>query len=163
MSKPFPRAGFRRRLGSYIYDFLMAVAVYMLAGFIVSVPYLYLFDQGIIDSQGYAHAIDLLNSHWFYVTLNEAWKLFWVGFFFVYFWAKAGQTIGMRAWRLLVQHQDGSPINKATGCKRLLFTLLGLGNFWVLFDRKNKLSLQDRMTDTEVVVLSVEANRAAMG
>jgi hypothetical protein len=41
-------------------------------------------------------------------------------------------------------------------------TLLGLGSIIVLFDRKNKLSLQDRLTNTEVVVLSLEANRGRL-
>lgn len=68
----------------------------------------------------------------------------------------------MRAWRLKVQNQDGSLITKKTATKRLLPTLLGLGNLIVIFDRKNKLSLQDRLTDTEVVVLSMEANRGRL-
>jgi len=32
----------------------------------------------------------------------------------------------------------------------------------VIFDRKNKLSLQDRLTSTEVVVLTLEANRGRL-
>ncbi len=83
-------------------------------------------------------------------------------FFFVFFWAKSGQTLGMKAWRLRVQNQDGTRISKITGIKRLLPTLLGLGNLTVIFDRKNKLSLQDRLTNTEVVVLSLEANKGRL-
>ena len=64
----------------------------------------------------------------------------------------------MRAWRLKVQNTDGSLISAKTAIKRLLFTLLGLGNLLVIFDRKNKLSLQDRLTNTEVVVFSLAAN-----
>ena len=86
----------------------------------------------------------------------------WVVFFFVYFWTKNGQTLGMRAWRLRVQNLDGSLLSKTTAIKRLVPTLLGLGNILVIFDRKNKLSLQDRLTKTEVVVLSLEANRGRL-
>jgi len=68
----------------------------------------------------------------------------------------------MKAWRLRLQEQDGSLISKTTGLKRLLPTLLGLGNLMVIFDRKNKLSLQDRLTNTEVVVLTLEANRGRL-
>jgi len=68
----------------------------------------------------------------------------------------------MKAWRLRVQNQDGSLISKTTGLKRLFPTLLGLGNFTVIFDRKNKLSLQDRLTKTEIVVLTLEANRGRL-
>ena len=68
----------------------------------------------------------------------------------------------MKAWRLRVQNQDGSLINKSTGLKRIVPTLFGLGNLLVLFDRQNRLSLQDRLTHTEVVVLSLEANRGRL-
>ena len=75
---------------------------------------------------------------------------------------ESGQTLGMKAWRLRLQNNDGSCISKMTGLKRLLPTLLGLGNLVVIFDRKNKLSLQDRLTNTEVVVLSLEANKGRL-
>jgi hypothetical protein len=68
----------------------------------------------------------------------------------------------MRAWRLRLQNRDGSLLSKTTAVKRLLPTLLGLGTLWVIFDRKNKLSLQDRVTNTEVVLLSLEANRGRL-
>ena len=68
----------------------------------------------------------------------------------------------MRAWRLRVQNIDGSLMSKTSAIKRLVPTLLGLGSLIVLIDRKNKLSLQDRITNTEVVVLSLEANRGRL-
>jgi len=58
-----------------------------------------------------------------------------------------------------VQNQDGSLISIMTGLKRILPTLLGAGNVLVLFDRKNKLSFQDRLTNTEVVCISLAANK----
>ncbi len=158
----FPRATFIRRLSSWVYDFLIAVAVYMVAGalsFLLITLGLYF---GLFDMQGYEHVVDkIANTPWLKWT-NEVWKLSWVSFFFIWFWAKSGQTLGMKAWRLRVQNQDGSLISKKTGLKRLLPTLLGLGNFAVLIDSKNKLSLQDRMTNTEVVVLTLEANRGRL-
>ncbi|WP_068545899.1 RDD family protein [Thalassotalea crassostreae] len=159
----FPRAGFRRRMGSYLYDFLLAIAVYMCAGFLSFAVFGYLFNEGAINNQGFEHATDLLQHSLLYSFLIYGWNLFWVGFFFVYFWVKSGQTISMRAWRLRVQNQDGTRISATTGLTRLVFSLFGLGNLLVIFDRKNKLSLQDRMTKTEVVVLTIEENRAAMG
>ena len=68
----------------------------------------------------------------------------------------------MKAWRLRLQNQDGSLVSRKTALKRLLPTLLGLGNLWLLIDWKNKLSLQDKLTNTEVVVLSLEANRGRL-
>jgi uncharacterized RDD family membrane protein YckC len=158
----FPRAGFRRRFGSWVYDFLIAFAVYMVAG-AVSFVLIYLgYYIGLYGMQGYEHFSDTISNTAWLQWPNEFWKLTWVSFFFIYFWAKSGQTLGMKAWRLRLQNQDGSPINKITGLKRLIPTLLGLGNFTVIFDRKNKLSLQDRLTNTEVVVLSLEANKGRL-
>ncbi len=153
------RAGFRRRMGSYLYDFLTSIAVYMAAGAISFAIFGFLFAQGVIDNQGFEHASDLQQNSYLANGLILLWNLGWVAFFFMYFWQRSGQTIGMRAWRLKVQNVDGSLISFKTGFKRLCFTFLGLGNLLVIFDRKNKLSLQDRFTNTEIVVLSLEENR----
>ena len=158
----FPRAGFRRRFGSWVYDFLIAFAVYMLAGAIGFLLMYLAHYFGLFDMQGQQHFVDTIANTYWLKWPNEFWKIAWVSYFFIYFWSKSGQTLGMRAWRLKVQNIDGSLINKTTALKRLLPTLLGLGNILVMFDRKNKLSLQDRLTDTEVVVLSLEANRGRL-
>lgn len=158
--KIYPRASFRRRFGSYIYDALMVLAVFMTVSFVGLAILI------AVDSFGFIHlvrdefAIDWQQSPIIYNILLQVWNVFWIAFFFIYFWSKSGQTIGMRAWRLKVQNLDGSNISKWTGVKRLIPTLLGLGNLTVIIDRKNKLSLQDRLTNTEVVVLTLEENRA---
>ncbi len=161
-SQSFPRAGFRRRFGSWVYDVLIAFAVYMVAGAVAFLLFNLLIKYGFINMQGFDHAIDLQQSSVLFSTIIYGWNIAWVSFFFVFFWAKSGQTLGMKAWRLRLQNQDGSRITKITGLKRLLPTLLGLGNLAVMFDRQNKLSLQDRLTKTEVVVLSLEANKGRL-
>ena len=158
----FPRAGFRRRFGAWVYDFLLAVAVYMVMGAVGFGIFGLLFDQGWINNQGYQHAIELKQASVVYSLLVDSWSITWVALFFVYFWSRSGQTLGMKAWRLRVQNQDGTLISKKTAAKRLLPTLLGLGNLVVILDRQNKLSLQDKLTNTEVVVLSLEANRGRL-
>lgn len=158
----FPRAGFRRRVASWLYDVLIAIAVYMLAGAISFLLFNLFIKFGVISMQGFEHPIDLQRSSILYSVLIYGWNLCWVSYFFVFFWAKSGQTLGMKAWRLRVQNQNGTLMSKLTGIKRLIPTLLGLGNLTVLFDRKNKLSLQDRLTNTEVVLLSLAANKGRL-
>jgi uncharacterized RDD family membrane protein YckC len=158
----FPRAGFRRRFGSWVYDLLIAIAVYMVAGAMSFLLFNLFIKFDVIGMQGFEHAIDLQRSSILYSVLIYGWNIAWVSFFFVFFWAKSGQTLGMKAWRLRLQNQDGTRITKTTGLKRLIPTLLGLGNLTVIFDRKNKLSLQDRLTKTEVVVLSLDANKGRL-
>ncbi len=158
----FPRAGFRRRVASWVYDLLISVAVYMLAGAVSFLFIVLCIHFSLFDMQGQEHVVDTISQTPWLQWPNEVWKLGWVTFFFVWFWAQSGQTLGMKAWRLRVQNQDGSLISKITGLKRILPTLLGLGNFAVLVDRKNRLSLQDKLTDTEVVCLTLEANRGRL-
>jgi len=158
----FPRAGFRRRFGSWVYDVLIAFAVYMVAGAVSFLFFNLLINYNVISMKGFEHPIDLQRSSVIYSILIYGWNIAWVSFFFVFFWAKSGQTLGMKAWRLRLQNQDGTRITKTTGLKRLVPTLLGLGNLTVIFDRKNKLSLQDRLTNTEVVVLTLAANKGRL-
>jgi len=158
----FPRAGFIRRFGSWVYDLLIAFAVYMVAGALAFLLFNILIKFGVIDIAGFEHAIDLKRSSLIYSLSVDGFGVFWVAFFFVWFWSRSGQTLGMKAWRLRVQNQDGTRLSKTTAIARLLPTLLGLGNLAMLFDRKNKLSLQDRVTHTEVVVLSLEENRGRL-
>lgn len=156
----FPRAGFRRRMACWVYDFLTSVAVYMVAGLVSFCIFMLCNNLGLIDMGEHEHLIEVQQNSIVFSTLIYSWNFFWVGFFFVWFWNRSGQTIGMKAWRLRVQNVDGSLISKKTGLKRLLPTLVGLGNLAVIFDRENKLSLQDKVTNTEVVVLPIEVSRA---
>jgi uncharacterized RDD family membrane protein YckC len=158
----FPRAGFRRRFGSWVYDLLLSIAVYMGAGAISFLIFGLFANYGLVSMEGQQHLIDVQRNSLLYSSLIYSWNLGWVALFFIYFWSRSGQTLGMKAWRLRVQNVDGSLISKTTGLKRLLPTLLGLGNITVIFDRKNKLSLQDRLTKTEVVVLSLEENKGRL-
>ncbi len=162
ITETFPRAGFRRRFGSWVYDLLLIVAIFMLSGYVCVALFTALdyFELIAIARSGFG--IDWANTHLAYKIAFNSWCLTWVCCFFLYFWSRKGQTLGMRAWRLRIQNRDGSLISVPTGMKRFLPSLLGLGNIVVIFDRKNKLSLADRFTNTEVVVLSLEANRGRL-
>ncbi len=134
----------------------------MLSGYVCVTLFVALDSFGIISIIRSGFGIDWSATHPAYKIAFNAWCILWVCGFFIYFWSKKGQTLGMKAWRLRVQNLDGSLMSKVTAAKRLLPTLLGLGSLAVIFDRKNKLSLQDRLTNTEVVVLSLEANRGRL-
>ncbi|QSX29283.1 RDD family protein [Shewanella cyperi] len=154
----FPRAGFFRRLGAAVYDLLLAVAVWILAGSISFGIFTLLVKTGLIGMQGEQHVVDVLNGNPVYKGLNLTWILFCVGLFYALFWSKGGQTLGMRAWRLKVQHPNGQNLSLLTAFARLFWSLGGLGNLWILI-HGDKLALQDRMTGSEVVVLSEAANQ----
>ncbi len=154
----FPRAGFFRRMGAIVYDLLLAVAVYMVAGAIGFGFFIALTSSGLISMQGFEHVSDLLNATPLYKGLYQLWIALCVGFFYALFWSKGGQTLGMRAWRLKIQHPNGQCLSMITAGARLVWSLLGIGNLWILING-DKLALQDMMTRSEVVVLSKEANQ----
>ncbi|QIR15351.1 RDD family protein [Shewanella aestuarii] len=154
----FPRAGFFRRLGAMIYDLLLAVAVYMLAGAIGFGFFFGLTSIGLIPMAGHEHISDALHNTPLYKGIYQLWLLLCVAGFYALFWSKGGQTLGMRAWRLKVQHPNGQNLSFITACARVVWSLCGIGNIYILLNSE-KLALQDKLTRSEVVVLSVEANQ----
>lgn len=62
------------------------------------------------------------------------------GLYFIVSWARGGQTIGMRAWRLRVVALDGSPLPWKRALLRFLVVAgsLGLGLLWCLVDRERR-------------------------
>ena len=154
----FPRAGFFRRLGAAIYDLLLAVAVYMCAGAIGFGFFFGLHSAGLIPMNGFEHISDALHGTPLYKGFYQLWLAICVAGFYALFWSRGGQTLGMRAWRLKVQHPNGQNLSFITAFARLIWSLLGIGNLWILING-DKLALQDTMTRSEVVVLSVEANQ----
>ncbi|WP_394129623.1 RDD family protein [Shewanella maritima] len=154
----FPRAGFFRRLGAMIYDALLAVAVFIVAGALGFGFFFGLYSIGLVSLNGHEHISDSLNNTPLYQGFYQLWLAICVGGFYALFWSKGGQTLGMRAWRLKVQHPNGQNIGFITACARVVWSALGLGNLMILLN-SDKLALQDKMTQSEVVVLSKEANQ----
>ncbi|WP_194757236.1 RDD family protein [Aliidiomarina indica] len=150
----FPRAGFWRRIGAIIYDLLVVAAVIMFAAGAVLALVSGLIALDIITlAEHQDHASVVQGNPLFTLYIIAVILLFYAGF-----WRRGGQTLGMRAWRMRVQNADGSRISWKQGFIRALSALFGLGNLWVLFSR-DKLALQDRLAQCEVVVLSAEANQ----
>jgi uncharacterized RDD family membrane protein YckC len=158
-NKEFQRAGFLRRLASMVYDVLVATAVGMLTGLIFQVFALILFQTQTIDNRGFENYMDYFQSSNSLKMIANAWVIFWVAGFFLWFWKHGGQTLGMRAWRLKIYNlKDEKNISYGRLVLRLVTALGGLGTLLVLLDFKNKQSLQDRIAQTEVLYLSKEAN-----
>ena len=60
-----------------------------------------------------------------------------------WFWTRAGQTIGMRAWRLHLVSVDGVPVSQRQAWLRFGMAIisllaLGIGFLWSLFDRDRR-------------------------
>lgn len=152
------RAGFIRRLLAMVYDTLVATAVGMCAAMVMIVTLVVMLKNGTLDLQGYAEPADLIQASFGYKLLIQTWVGLWIAGFFLWFWRRGGQTLGMRAWRLRIYSTVEEPMTWPRLFIRLFASLGGLGTLLVLFDFKNKQSLQDRLAKTEVLKLSKEAN-----
>lgn len=82
-----------------------------------------------------------------------------MGAFFIFFWSRAGETLGMRAWglRVVATDDDDTPLSLGRASWRLLamvagLGLGGLGIWWGLWDSRGAM-LHDRVAGTRVMRL----------
>lgn len=133
--------GLWRRLAAILYDSLLLVGVIMMAAAVVFLPFgINTADMSVIE-------LSLFRLYLVVVGIG----------FFCWPWMKNGQTLGMRAWKIMLLREDGSPIRLSDALKRLSAALLswlvlGLGFVWVLFDSKS-LAWHDRLSHTRLVQL----------
>jgi uncharacterized RDD family membrane protein YckC len=133
---PLPPASLARRLAAICYDSLLIVALWMLVGAI-----------GVALNGGEAVQGPVFNSVLFLVTF----------LFFMLFWTRSGQTVGMMAWRIRIQTTEGTAINGMQALLRFFaagasFLCLGAGYWWMLFDKQQR-TWHDRYSESCVVQL----------
>ncbi|MGF1613794.1 MAG: RDD family protein [Gammaproteobacteria bacterium] len=132
------RAGFLRRMAALFYDGLLLFAVIFFAT-LALLPFTG--GRAIPPNEllytGYLVAVSFL--------------------YFGWFWTHGGQTLGMRAWRIRVQRDDGGTVTWQLAfvrfCSAILSWLpLGAGYLWMLVDRRG-LAWHDRWSGTVVVLV----------
>lgn len=146
-----PSAGLLRRLAALLYDGFLIAAIWMLVDFVI----LLVAGTGgnrLVDGQ--VQTDPLLDALVFAAMLASC------AVFYLWFWCRSGQTLGMLAWRLRVQDQDGKLLRPPRALLRLVlawpsFFLLGLGYLWLLVDARHD-ALHDRLSKTRVVLLPKE-------
>jgi len=126
-----------RRVAALVYDGFLILAIWMISSLLLVA----LVTDGAV-LQGLAFQLFL------YLEL---------GAFYIYFWCKRGQTLGMQAWRIHLITEQGDPVSPKTACKRYVFATLsvcslGIGFLWSLVN-SNGLTLHDLTTDTRVIHL----------
>ena len=105
------------RLAALVYDSLVVAGIWILGTFAV-LP----LTGGVGVTAGMP---------WYRIYLFALAALFFVGF-----WCRAGQTLGMQAWRLRVRSRSGGRLMITQGVVRLVvaWVTLGLGFLWCLID-----------------------------
>lgn len=153
-----PRAGFARRLSAIIYDVLVLCALIMAAaglafGLVIGLEKADLLNLSAYEDTAAFFGQGLQRWLYFAYLLSAA-----IGFY-AYFWVRAGQTLGMRAWRLLLLQQNGQKITLQQAVLRALLAFAGLGNFWLFIRWGKGLALQDQLTNTQMVLISKEQSK----
>ena len=152
-STTLPPAGLFRRLAALFYDTLIILAIEMMAAGVVMAIVFALNAAGVLSYGEYVDAAEMLSKH---PVMSPLFTLYlavvWI-YFFVFFWTRAGQTLGMRAWKLQVRDaKSGSPITVTQALIRLATSGFGLANLTVPIDPKKR-GFHDMWAKTEVIVL----------
>lgn len=140
-------AGLARRLGAMLYDAFLLAAIWIAIAVLQVAFVRYVLGLGVeAVGVGAAQRLSLQ-----LLLLVAAFV------FFAFFWMRGGMTLGMQAWRLRVQTQDGRSITLTQCLVRYLVAWIslaafGLGYLWVLFDSEQR-SWPDLASGTRVVVL----------
>lgn len=135
-----------RRFAALVYDSFLLLALTMLYGFITQGIQAAMWGAGEHDYQPKMGG-----------PLFQAGWILTLAAFYVYFWWRAGQTVGMRAWRLKLTRADTleQPSFAQSLLRSLLGTwsmvLLGIGYWWRWLDGHGD-CLHDRWSGTRVVV-----------
>jgi len=147
-SQTYPRAGLLRRLAALLYDAFLVAAIWMLLGFMLQLL------VGPDTSQlvdGRVQTDPLLDNILFLLMVTSAFG------FYLWFWTRSGQTLGMIAWQIRVESLDGSLISPVQGLIRFLaawpsFFMLGLGFVWLYIDPRGD-TVHDKLSSSRVVLL----------
>ena len=150
--QPLPPAGLMRRLGALFYDSLIVIAIEMMAAGVIVAAMQALMALNLISITPYTDIGDFLtNSPIWSPIFTFYLAAVWV-YFFVFFWTRAGQTLGMRAWKIQVRNLDGHAITVTQALIRLATSGFGLANLTVPFDPQKR-GFHDIWAKTQVVVL----------
>ena len=129
-----------RRLMAMLYDSLLVVALWFIATAIV-----------LPLNQGKAFQVGQAGYIWYI-----GWLFCVTALFFILFWLKAGQTLGMKTWRLYIQNSEGKPLHIRQLVIRFIGAIvsalcLGLGYGAIAIDPSRK-AWHDRWSKTEIVL-----------
>jgi uncharacterized RDD family membrane protein YckC len=132
---PLQLASLRLRLVSLVYEGILLSAVLFVSA--------YLFLSVARDAQsGLPRAV-------FQIYLLSV-----CGAYFVFCWARTGQTLPMKTWRMRIVTEEGDGLSVATAFKRYLLAipgiLSGISLLWAPFDRERQF-LHDRLAGTRIV------------
>ena len=131
-----------RRFAAIIYDTFLIAAISMGYGAIGVAISRWLSGADTVDTNSELHLLFQLG--WLVVVIG----------FFCFFWMRAGQTLGMRAWRLKIVKEETLDTPSLQQCiGRCALAPIGLSGFFIGLLRNDKQCIHDILTKTQVILL----------
>jgi len=127
MKDNYENIGFIKNIVICVYDLLLLFSVL----FFMSLPW-------IMVSGGEA-----IRENFFY----QSYLVVIILTYYLWFWVKQGQTLGMKSWKTYVLTTDNEMINIRQGIVRLLVSMVG-GHLLLIFNNR---SLQDIASKTHII------------
>jgi uncharacterized RDD family membrane protein YckC len=127
-------AGLPRRLGAMLYDALLVLAIWLLTLLALVIAH-----GGDVATGPVVQTVLFLEMY----------------AFFVFFWMRRGQTVGMVAWRLHVESVDGRPLTLTQATLRFFGALaailsLGIGYLWKFLEPGGR-TWPDLLSNTQII------------
>ena len=146
-------ASLRRRLLAMVYDVILVFALVFCAAMLYAGAAMYLSpaeNERIqnVKTDEVVHEVQPIDLGWGIWPYSAA-----IGFgFYIFFWKKSGQTLGMRAWKLKLHNRDDQPPSITqlfVRCLAALLSLLLLGfGYWFMFFNPRRDTLHDKLSRT---------------
>ena len=143
-----PRAGLLRRLAAMLYDGFLVAALWFFIGYAMLAVFGTDSNQLV---EGKVQTDSLVSNLTFLLMVASS-----LGFY-LWFWLRGGQTLGMISWRLKAVALNGQTMNAKQGVIRYAaawpsFFLGGLGFLWLYLDPQRD-AAHDRISGTKVIVM----------
>ena len=137
-----------RRLAALLYDGFLVAAIWMVLGFILQLIVGTESNQ-LVD--GIVQTDPILDALLFIIMIASSSS------FYIWFWTRSGQTLGMIAWRIKVESVGGGLIGFKQGTIRYIaawpsFFLFGLGYLSIYLD-SNGDATHDKVSFSKIVLL----------
>ena len=129
MVNKYEKVGFIKNIIICVYDLMLLFSVL----FFMSIPW-------VIVTSGEAVIGNI-----FY----QLYLLIIILTYYLWFWIRHGQTLGMKSWKTYVLNTDNTKINIRQGILRIILALVG-GHLVLIFTSK---SLQDIISNSHIVKL----------
>ncbi|MBT7763439.1 MAG: RDD family protein [Gammaproteobacteria bacterium] len=144
----YPRAGLPRRLAALLYDGFLVFAMWMFIGYAM---------LGIFGTDSNQVVEGVVQTDSVVSTLTFLLMVASSSGFYLWFWTRGGQTLGMISWRLKAVSFDDRPMSVRQGIIRFFsawpaFWLAGIGYFWLYLDKNND-ALHDKLSETKVILM----------